>query len=54
MSRPVLSLVLLTILALGLAFRLYKLTAIDLSFDENVSLDTAHGILRTGAPVLSR
>ena len=44
---------LMAILAVGLALRLYRLTAIDLSFDENVSLDTAHGILRTGTPVLT-
>jgi hypothetical protein len=38
------------ILAVGLALRLYRIDFQQLQFDENVSWDTARGILRTGLP----
>jgi hypothetical protein len=39
------------IVGIGFALRTYNLSFIDLDPDENISLDAARGILRTGAPI---
>ncbi|MFB2897428.1 glycosyltransferase family 39 protein [Aerosakkonemataceae cyanobacterium BLCC-F50] len=46
-------LLLILIITIGFGLRAYNLGFIDLDNDENTSLDTARGILRTGAPLLT-
>lgn len=50
-SRWIFWLLLVLIVVIGLALRLYQLGATGLEADENTSLDAIRGILRTGAPI---